>query len=538
MSDELRCVAASGRVRSLPILPRNWVWTTVGEISDVFRGASPRPKGDPRYFGGPIPWIMISDVTRQLGKYLFETREGVTDAGAALSRRLPSGSLILSNSGTVCVPKLLAIEGCIHDGFVSFNGLQAHVSLDFAYWWFENVRGQIIDENRQGITQVNLNTNIVRDIQFPLAPREEQLRIVAEIEKQFTRLDAAVAGLKRVQANLKRYRASVLKAACEGQLVPTEAELARKDGRDYESASELLERVLVERRAKWEADQLRKMIEAGKTPKNSEWNNKYRDPSPPIASGWPSVPDGWAFASLEQLTSASRPICYGILMPKENVPNGVLYVRVKDMKNDVINLKALYRTAPKIAAEYGRASLKTGDLLLAIRGTYGRVAEVPSELDGGNITQDTARLAVSKLVNRDYIAACLRSDTVQRFFKRVARGVAVKGVNIADVRVASLLLPPKSEQDRIVTEIERGASFIDALISTAAAGILRSRKLRQAMLKAAFSGTLVPQDPNDEPASVLMERVRSDRSKQLPVIAARSRSNGRTKRTSIVTEAT
>jgi type I restriction enzyme, S subunit len=100
----------SGRERILPALPESWAWTTLGEIVGVFRGASPRPKGDPRYFGGVIPWIMISDVTRQPGKYLSATREGVTEAGAALSRRLPAGSLILSNSGTICAPKILSVE--------------------------------------------------------------------------------------------------------------------------------------------------------------------------------------------------------------------------------------------------------------------------------------------------------------------------------------------------------------------------------------------------------------------------------------------
>ena len=94
----------------------------------------------------------------------------------------------------------------------------------------------------------NLRDN---SIPFPLPPLPEQHRIVAEIEKQFSRLDASVAALKRAQANLKRYRASVLKAACEGKLVPTEAELARDEGRDYEPADRLLERILMERRARW-----------------------------------------------------------------------------------------------------------------------------------------------------------------------------------------------------------------------------------------------------------------------------------------------
>ena len=94
-------------------------------------------------------------------------------------------------------------------------------------------------------------------------------------------LDAAVAALKRVQANLKRYRASVLKAACEGRLVPTEAELARKEGRTYETGEQLLARILKERRAKWEADQLAKMLAAGKPPSNDDWKKKYKEPAPP-----------------------------------------------------------------------------------------------------------------------------------------------------------------------------------------------------------------------------------------------------------------
>ena len=86
---------------------------------------------------------------------------------------------------------------------------------------------------------------------FRLLLEDEQREIVAEIEKQFTRLEAGVAGLRRVQANLKRYRAAVLKAACEGKLVPTEAELARQEGRTYETGAQLLERILSERRQKW-----------------------------------------------------------------------------------------------------------------------------------------------------------------------------------------------------------------------------------------------------------------------------------------------
>ena len=131
-------------------------------------------------------------------------------------------------------------------------------------------------------------------IQVPLPPLAEQRRIVAEIEKQFTRLDASVAALRRTQANLKRYRASVLRAACSGELAPTEAELARAEGREYEPADVLLERILVERRAHWEAQEKRR--------------GKYKEPSTPDTSDLPTLPEGWTWATVSQVGSSSRPI--------------------------------------------------------------------------------------------------------------------------------------------------------------------------------------------------------------------------------------
>ena len=123
---------------------------------------------------------------------------------------------------------------------------------------------------------------------FALPPLDEQQRIVAEIEKQFTRLDAGVGSLKRVQTALKRYRASVLKAACEGRLVPTEAELALKENRSYETGEQLLQRILEERRKKWNG------------------KGKYKEPSSAQnLVDLPQLPKGWTWTRLEQLSGST-----------------------------------------------------------------------------------------------------------------------------------------------------------------------------------------------------------------------------------------
>ena len=150
------------------------------------------------------------------------------------------------------------------------------------------VEPQIIAEGK-GIAVQNVSAKEIEDCTFPLPPEGDREHIVAEIEKQFTRLDAGVASLKRVQTALKRYRASVLNAACEGRLVPTEAELARKENRSYETGEQLLQRILAERRKKWNA------------------KGKYKDACCTRASvDFRRLPEGWTWATVDQLAAPER----------------------------------------------------------------------------------------------------------------------------------------------------------------------------------------------------------------------------------------
>jgi type I restriction enzyme S subunit len=195
-----------------------WKWKKLGNITNVLRGASPRPKGNPKYYGGSIPWIKISDVTKENGKYLTTTVDTVTHEGAKKSKYLTKGSLILSICATVCVPKILAIDGCVHDGFVYFPDLPPEIDSSFLYYYFESIRSKVIQENRQGMTQVNLNTGIVSNFKIPVLPPDEQIHIVAELEKQLSVMHELE---QTIDANLKRagrLRQAILKKAFEGRL--------------------------------------------------------------------------------------------------------------------------------------------------------------------------------------------------------------------------------------------------------------------------------------------------------------------------------
>ena len=144
-----------------------------------------------------------------------------------------------------------------------------------------------------GTTRLKLNQHRMREIPIPIAPKGQRARIVAEIEKQFSRLDKAVASLKRVKANLKRYKVAVLKAAVEGKLT----EEWRKQNPDVEPASKLLERILAERRAKWEEAELAKMKANGKEPENDKWKEKYKEPQSPESVRSAKNPHRWVCLS-------------------------------------------------------------------------------------------------------------------------------------------------------------------------------------------------------------------------------------------------
>lgn len=224
-----------------------------------------------------------------------------------------------------------------------------------------------------------------------------------------------------------------------------------------------------------------------------------------------NLPSSWCWLPLESLVDSSRPICYGILMPKENLEDGVLYVKVRDFKGDRIDLESLQRTSRQIADKYRRSSLRKGDLLVSIRGTFGRVAVVPPELVGGNITQDTARLAVNSEWESMFVAYWMRSPLCQNYFKHVARGVAVRGVNIGDLKPCPCPVAPTNEQRRIVAKIEELFSDLDAGVAALKRTKANLKRYRTAVLKAAVEGKLTVEwranHPKTEPASKLLEHI-------------------------------
>jgi len=369
-----------------------------------------------------------------------------------------------------------------------------------------------INANTPSVTVKHLSSITVAEIPLPLPPLREQEKIVGEIEKQFTRLEAGVVALKRVQVNLKRYRAAVLKAAVEGRLVPTEAELARREGRSYEPASELLERILAERKFAVTQPLLAvpKKAQAGVPvpPKT-----KSREPAAPDTTDLPKLPDGWAWCSLRMLIIEGPQ--NGLYLPRSAYGGGVPILRIDDFQDGWSRNSDELRQVHASSAEEKCYALKVGDLVINRVNSpshLGKALLVEQKNLPALFESNMMRLLLVAGLNSRFIEMYLRSkDGRARLIQRAKWAVNQASINQTDVGLTLAPIPPIAEQHRIVAEVERRLSVIDELEMQVEANLKRAERLRQAILKRAFEGKLVPQDPNDEPASMLLERIRAER---------------------------
>ena len=364
---------------------------------------------------------------------------------------------------------------------------------------------------------MRVNNTTLADYPLVLPPFSEQRRIVAEIEKQFTRLDAAETALKRVEANLKRYRASVLKAACEGKLVPTEAELAEAEGRDYEPADQLLERILAERRVRWESQEKRR--------------GNFKEPVPPDTSDLSELPEGWVWGNLDQLAdvgTGSTPLTTN----QEFYQGGdIPWVTSSALNSPLISTPSKFVT-DRAVRECRLKLYPPHTLLIAMYGegkTRGKCSELLFE---SAINQAIAAITLPQVAvdSRSYVRLSLTSNYEKT--RRLAKGGVQPNLNLSLVRQITIPLAPLAEQQRIVAELERHLSVNQQAETTVLASLKRAGRLRQSILKQAFSGRLVPQDPSDEPASVLLERIVAERAAEQTATSGKSPTRHRSKSTS------
>ncbi len=492
-------------------LPRGWTAATLADITEI----NPKCWSEDPCDDTLVSFIPMAAVEEENGRInLGNVREW-----RAVSKgytRFQEGDVIFAKitpcmeNGKSAVAR--GLQGGRATGSTEFHVLRptSAISADLLRYFLvqSDVRNRARMYMKGAAGQLRVSPEYLRALDFLLPPRLEQDRIVSEIETLLSDLDAAVAGLKRVQANLKRYRASVLKAACEGRLVPTEAELARKEGRNYESGEQLLQHILKERRIKWEADQLAKMQASGRLPKDG-WKKKYKEPAPPDTTSLAELPEGWTWATADQLCTQ---ITDGEHIQPPYKPEGrpmLTATHVRDGYVEFDNFGLIGELA--FANAIKRCAPEADDIVIvSVGATTGRAAIV-GDFGPFAIVRSVLLLKAAIPTNPIYLLNWIRSPWCQDWVRTASGSSAQAHLYISDTKSLPVPLPPAPEMVRIANECADRLSIVEANEHTLKVACARASRLRQSILKRAFEGKLVPQDTNDEPASVLLERIRAER---------------------------
>jgi len=473
-------------------LPEGWTLASLEESFDIVLGQSP-PSSTYNLNGNGLPFYQGKS---EFGN-LYPTPQKWCIAPKKISEK---GDVLISVRAPVGPTNICLEKSCIGRGLAAIRPLGG-IETFFALYLlraFEN----IIAGKGTGTTFSAITGDKLKKFHAPIPPLSEQRAIVSKIEQLFSDLDNGIDNFKKAQEQLKRYRQSVLKAACEGRLVPTEAELACADGRDYEPADVLLARILEERREKWNG------------------RGKYKEPAAPDTTELPELPEGWCSANVGQMTDSMK---NGIYKPKEfYAEGGFACLRMYNIDQGKIvwnDIKRMNLTKEEI----DKYLLVSGDLLVNrvnSRELVGKAAVISSGIEKCVFESKNIRVRVlNKVVNPYYLCYHFTLAGTEYFNRNAQQVVGMASISQPQIARFPVLLPPLAEQHRIVAEVECRLSICDKMEATIAESLEKAESLRQSILKKAFEGKLLNAKeleeagnaPDWEPAEKLVERIRQEK---------------------------
>jgi type I restriction enzyme S subunit len=475
--------------KSLPQLPEGWTYTTIRELSFlVTKGSTPTTYGF-NYAPEGINFVKVENI--QNGRINKQSIiEFITEEAYDFLKRsqLVEKDVLFSIAGTI---------GRV--GIVTGDDLPANINQAIAIircpWDFLYPRylGLFLDspmarssmEKRpRGVGMKNIGLEDVKEISVPLPPFNEQSRIVGKVEELFSFLDAGVGSLRKVQAQLKRYRQAVLKYAFEGKLT----EEWRKTHKDQiKSAQKLLECIEQELKNK----------------------GKYKGLQPFDTSDLPDLPEDWVWTRLGDIGDVAAGGTPSTDYP-ENFDGNIPWITPSDLSG--FTGKFISKGRRNLSEEGLNSSsavlLPKGTVLFSSRAPIGYVVIATNPV---STNQGFKNLTCCEGIFNEYVFYYLKSS--KRLAESYGSGTTFKEVSASKFARIPIPLAPLPEQQRIVEEIESRLSETDETEKIVEQSIRLSERLRQSILKTAFEGRLVPQDPTDEPADKLLERIKKEKVK-------------------------
>ena len=494
-------------------IPAGWQLCRLPDFACIVMGQSPSSETY-NHEGNGIPFFQgkaeFGEVYPRIDKYCSRPNK-IANAGATLlSVRAPVGPTNLAK-----------IDCCIGRGLAAIHSLGG-IEPKFILYLFRSIEPTISGRGT-GSTFNAINKTFVEELKFALPPLNQQARIVAKIDELFSELDKGVESLKAAREQLKVYRQAVLKHAFEGKLTEQWRE---ENKHKLETPEQLLVHIDKERdrRCQQQLEEWNVAVniwelegKKGKKPRRPSLPKQLKVITSNETEALPEIPYAWRFVRLSEIAEIGSGMSVN-LSRKINEPVKVAYLRVANVQRGFIDLSEVkFMTIEK--SQLDGLALKHWDVLFnegGDRDKLGRGWIWESKITPC-ITQNHVFRASPYLPSKEQ--STLISHWGNTFGQRYFEEMGKQTTNLASINktvLSDFPVPLMSfdEQEELCKQIDHMMTFIDVQLDEISAGLEKARTLRQAILQSAFSGGLTQQDPNDEPASVLLERIRAEKAMQ------------------------
>lgn len=489
-------------MREIEKLPQGWVKATIDDLADYVNGFAFKPAHwEPT--GTPI--IRIQNLTNSEKPFNY-TKIDVPDI-----YEVNNGDLLVSWSATLDTFIWRGDKAWLNQHIFKVvpRPNLFHSGLLF-YWMKIAIEEMVNTEHLHGSTMKHINRGPFLAHETRLPPIGEQIRIFDKLEELFSELDEGVKELKAAQTKLSQYRQSLLKSAVEGSL--TQQWRAENSDRVQETGEQLLARILKQRREQWQQQKLAEFAEKGKTPPKN-WQDKYPEPVQPDTTDLPELPEGWVWASVDQLVYESS---YGTSVKCDYGTGNTPVLRIPNVINKKVSVSDLKETVDPFDIGLNKQLLSGDILIVRTNGSLslmGQTALVRDIEDGFYFASYLLRLRTPMdTILPEWMDLYFGSKNARAWIENQASSSAGQNnISLSKFSNLHVPLPPLEEQVQLISVLANEFDSIDRQIEATDLGLKKSEAQRKNILKSAFSGQLVPQDPNDEPASVLLEKIKQER---------------------------
>lgn len=385
----------------------------------------------------------------------------------------------------------------------------------YAYYFLLS-KYQEINTRAKGSGTPHVDPDLLWNYDFPIAPLNEQKRIVAKIEELFSELDNGIAALKTAREQLKIYRQAVLKHAFEGKLT---AKWREENADKLETSEQLLARIQREREARYQ-QQLNEWQQAVKhwEAKNKEGKKPGKPKAPSQLSILESdLPHGWIKVSIDWLlTTEKKPMTTGpfgtALKKSEHQLDGVPVLGIENIGNGKFVPGNKVFVSEAKAAELVSFRVYAGEIVISRSGTVGEICEVPDDVTKALISTNLLRISLdSNIILSPFFVLMFQGGGVKLQVKELCRGSSREFLNQSILSSIRYPICGLEEQKVLLAQLEVTFSIVDQQEKEIEESLYKAEVIRQSILKKAFYGQLVPQDPNDEPASELLVRIKAEK---------------------------